>query len=44
MLDTRGNLGYAIYDINQACDDELLEKLRSVPHTVRVRVPGKVRG
>jgi D-3-phosphoglycerate dehydrogenase len=40
VLDTRGNLGYAIYDINQACDDELLTKLRSVPHTIRVRVPG----
>ena len=44
VLDTRGNLGYAIYDINQSCDDELLAKLRSVPHTVRVRVPGVVRG
>jgi D-3-phosphoglycerate dehydrogenase len=38
VLDTRGNLGYAIYDINRGCDTELLEKLRSVPHTVRVRV------
>ncbi len=44
VLDTRGNLGYAIYDINQSCDDELLAKLRSVPHTIRVRVPGVVRG
>jgi D-3-phosphoglycerate dehydrogenase len=44
VLDTRGNLGYAIYDINQACDDDLLAKLRAVPHTVRVRVPGEVRG
>jgi D-3-phosphoglycerate dehydrogenase / 2-oxoglutarate reductase len=44
VLDTRGNLGYAIYDINQACDEDLLAKLRSVPHTVRVRVPGEVRG
>ena len=41
VLDTRGSLGYAIYDINQACDEELLEKLRSVPHTIRVRVPGE---
>ncbi len=41
VLDTRGNLGYAIYDINRACDEELLAKLRSVPHTIRVRVPGK---
>jgi D-3-phosphoglycerate dehydrogenase len=44
VLDTRGNLGYAIYDINRDCDEELLEKLRNIPHTVRVRVPGKVRG
>jgi D-3-phosphoglycerate dehydrogenase / 2-oxoglutarate reductase len=42
VLDTRGNLGYAIYDINRDCDPELLEKLRSIPHTVRVRVPGKI--
>jgi D-3-phosphoglycerate dehydrogenase len=41
VLDTRGSLGYAIYDINQACDEELLEKLRNVPHTIRVRVPGE---
>jgi len=41
VLDTRGALGYAIYDINQACDEELLGKLRSVPHTIRVRVPGE---
>ncbi|MGA9352287.1 MAG: phosphoglycerate dehydrogenase [Terriglobales bacterium] len=42
VLDTRGNLGYAIYDINRDCDPELLEKLRGIPHTVRVRVPGKI--
>jgi D-3-phosphoglycerate dehydrogenase / 2-oxoglutarate reductase len=41
VLDTRGALGYAIYDINQACDEELLGKLRSIPHTIRVRVPGE---
>ncbi len=41
VLDTRGNLGYAIYDINQACDEDLLAKLRSVPNTIRVRVPGE---
>jgi D-3-phosphoglycerate dehydrogenase len=41
VLDTRGALGYAIYDINQACDEELLGKLRSVSHTIRVRVPGE---
>ena len=41
VLDTRGALGYAIYDINQACDEELLGKLRGVPHTIRVRVPGE---
>lgn len=42
VLDTRGSVGYAIYDINRACDGQLLEKLRKVPHTIRVRVPGKV--
>ena len=41
VLDTRGPLGYAIYDINQDCDEELLEKLRKVPNTIRVRLPGQ---
>lgn len=43
MLDTRGAIGYAIYDINQACDEQLLAKLRAVPQTIRVRVPEAVR-
>ncbi len=42
VLDTRGSLGYAIYDINRACDEGLLGKLRAVPHTIRVRVAGEV--
>jgi len=42
MLDTRGAIGYAIYDINQACDEQLLAKLRAVPQTIRVRVPEAV--
>jgi D-3-phosphoglycerate dehydrogenase len=41
VLDTRGPLGYAIYDINRACDEALLAKLRVVPQTIRVRVPGE---
>lgn len=44
VLDTRGQLGYAIYDINRDCDADLLAKLRAVPNTIRVRVPGKVGG
>jgi D-3-phosphoglycerate dehydrogenase len=43
VLDTRGPLGYAIYDINRACDEPLLGKLRAVPQTIRVRVPGEAR-
>ena len=39
VLDTRGPLGYAIYDINQQCDEQLLAKLRAIPQTIRVRVP-----
>jgi D-3-phosphoglycerate dehydrogenase len=41
VLDTRGAVGYAIYDINRACDEELLKTLRNVPLTIRVRVPGE---
>jgi D-3-phosphoglycerate dehydrogenase / 2-oxoglutarate reductase len=37
VLDTRGDLGYAIYDINQSCDSTLLAELSQVPHTIRVR-------
>ncbi len=37
VLDTRGSLGYAIYDINRACDEDLIRQLHAVPHTIRVR-------
>jgi D-3-phosphoglycerate dehydrogenase len=37
VLDTRGTLGYAIYDINRPCDEELMRLLRAVPHTINVR-------
>ena len=37
VLDTRGTLGYAIYDINRPCDQDLLAKLRAIPRTIRVR-------
>ena len=39
-LNTRGNLGYAIYDINRPCDAELMAQLRGVPHTIAVRAAG----
>jgi len=39
-LNTRGNLGYAIYDINQKCDEELMRELRAVPQTIAVRAKG----
>jgi D-3-phosphoglycerate dehydrogenase len=40
VLDTRGTLGYAIYDINRPCDEELMRLLRAVPHTIAVRAAG----
>ena len=39
-LNTRGALGYAIYDINRPCDAELMGLLRAVPHTIAVRAAG----
>jgi D-3-phosphoglycerate dehydrogenase len=39
-LNTRGTLGYAIYDINRPCDVELMGLLRAVPHTIAVRAAG----
>ena len=40
VLDTRGTLGYAIYDINRACDEKLMSELRRVPQTIAVRAAG----
>ncbi len=40
VLSTRGSLGYAIYDINRPCDEELMRLLRVVPHTIAVRTAG----
>lgn len=39
-LNTRGTMGYAIYDINRPCDAELMAQLRAVPHTISVRAAG----
>lgn len=39
-LNTRGPLGYAIYDINRPCDRELMKQLHGVPHTIAVRIAG----
>ena len=39
-LNTRGTLGYAIYDINRPCDEELMAQLKAVPHTIVVRAKG----
>ena len=39
-LNTRGTLGYAIYDINRPCDQELMAQLKAVPHTIAVRAKG----
>jgi len=39
-LNTRGTLGYSIYDINRPCDNELMTLLRAVPHTIAVRAAG----
>jgi len=39
-LNTRGTMGYAIYDINRRCDEDLMTELRRVPHTVAVRAAG----
>ncbi|HWR15088.1 MAG TPA: phosphoglycerate dehydrogenase [Terriglobales bacterium] len=38
VLDTRGQLGYAIYDINREFDHAILDELRRIPNTVRVRI------
>jgi D-3-phosphoglycerate dehydrogenase len=40
VLSTRDRLGYSIYDINRACDEDLMAQLRAVPHTIGVRAAG----
>lgn len=42
VLDTRGQLGYAIYDVNQAFEPDLMEELQGIPHTIKVRVTEKL--
>ncbi len=39
-LSTRGQLGYVVTDIGGRFDDALLDKLRSLPETVRLRIIG----
>jgi D-3-phosphoglycerate dehydrogenase / 2-oxoglutarate reductase len=41
VLDTRGPLGYAIYDINRECDDHLMRELHAVPQTIAVRTASR---
>ena len=37
VLDTRGELGYAIYDVNAGIGEDIVGRLQQVPHTIRVR-------
>jgi len=37
VLDTRGELGYAIYDVNANIGEDLVSRLQQVPHTILVR-------
>jgi len=41
VLDTRGEIGYAIYDINCGCDEDLIGELGKIPHTIRVRTAAR---
>ena len=38
LLGTRGEFGYVVTDINAAITEEMLEQLRSLPETVRLRL------
>jgi hypothetical protein len=38
VLDTRGDLGYAIYEINQTCDEGLIRELEQIPGDPRLPV------
>ena len=36
-LQTAGELGYAVTDLNQPCDMDLIETLKVIPETIRLR-------
>jgi D-3-phosphoglycerate dehydrogenase len=38
LLGTRGDLGYVVTDVGASLTDEMLEQLRGLPETVRLRV------
>ncbi len=38
VYDTKGTVGYAILDINHEWDDNLVQALEKIPHTIRFRV------
>jgi D-3-phosphoglycerate dehydrogenase len=38
QLQTRGQIGYALTDVDAVISDELIQKLRSVPSTIRCRL------
>jgi D-3-phosphoglycerate dehydrogenase / 2-oxoglutarate reductase len=38
LLGTRGEVGYVVTDVSATYTDEMLEQLRSLPETIRVRV------
>ena len=42
LLCTRGPLGYVITDGNAAYTDEMLDEMRALPETVRLRVLSQV--
>jgi D-3-phosphoglycerate dehydrogenase len=37
-LDTRGDVGYVITDVNKRYDKEVVEELKSVPGTIKFRL------
>jgi len=38
LLKTNQDMGYVITDINQACDENLIELMAAIPNTIRVRI------
>lgn len=42
FLKTNQDIGYVITDINRASNGNLFEKLRAIPHTIKVRILDKV--
>ena len=37
-LNTKGNVGYAVLDVNDSASEQLFEEIKNIPHTIKARI------